>query len=286
MFTDGPVTPTRLETLINLMREFSRREITREILFDLLQPETLPNVDPKKRDGAEQTLAAARDLGLLIEDTEKRLKLTFESTDKHSSRQIILNALDEKVLANEDVEPYFARFYSYLLGLNSEGIKNRTRVEWVSRFERDAFAGNFPPNPFNADKVSGLNRWFSFTGLGWYDTSGVFQPNPYERLLRRLPLIFGKEKKVTGEVFMQRLTQYCPELDGGEIFRMANRSYNSEVKICTLGLSHALIDLHQEKKIRLVCPRDSRGWSIELAEPPSGDGLDSSRIDSIEFLKN
>jgi len=286
MFTDGPVTPTRLETLINLMREFSNRRITREILFDLLQPETLPAVDPKKRDGAEQTLAAARDLGLLVQENDNKLKLTFEANNRQNTRQLILNALDEKVLANENVEPYFARFYSYLLGLNFDGIKNRTRVEWVSKFERAAFPEGFPTNPFNPDKVSGLNRWFSFTGLGWYDSSNIFQPNPYERLSRRLPLIFGKEKKITGEVFMQRLSQYCPELDGVEIFRMANRTYNSGLKICTLGLSHALVDLHQDNKIRLVCPRDSRGWSIESAEPPTGDGLDSSRIDSIEILKN
>lgn len=286
MFTDGPVTPTRLETLIDLMREFSSRRITREILFDLLQPETLPTVDPKKRDGAEQTLAAARELGLLIQENDNKLKLTFEANNKQNTKQLILNALDEKVLANENVEPYFARFYSYLLGLNFDGIKNRTRVEWVSKFERDVFGGERLINPFNDTKLSGLNRWFSFTGLGWYDSNNIFQPNPYERLLRRLPLIFGKEKKITGEVFMQRLSQYCPELDGGEIFRMANRTYNSELKICTLGLSHALIDLHQDKKIRLVCPRDSRGWSIESAEPPTGDGLDSSRIDSIEIIKN
>lgn len=286
MFTDGPVTPTRLETLIDLMREFSNRRITREILFDLLQPETLPAVDPKKRDGAEQTLAAARELGLVIQENDNKLKLTFEANNRQNTRQLILNALDEKVLANENVEPYFARFYSYLLGLNFDGIKNRTRVEWVSKFERDVFGGERLTNPFNDTKLSGLNRWFSFTGLGWYDSSNIFQPNPYERLLRCLPLIFGKEKKITGEVFMQRLSQYCPELDGGEIFRMANRTYNSELKICTLGLSHALVDLHQDKKIRLVCPRDSRGWSIESAEPPTGDGLDSSRIDSIEIIKN
>lgn len=285
MFTDGPVTPTRVETLLNLMREFSNRRLTREIIIDLLQPDTLPAIDTKKRDGAEQTLHAAKELALVGEDTEKRLKLSFESTDKRSSRQILLEALDKKVLADKQVEPYFSVFYSFLLGLNFEGSKNKTRAEWVTKFEREVYAGKFPPNPFNPDKISGLNRWFSFTGLGWYDTSGVFQPNPYERLLRRLPLIFGKDKKLASEIFMQRLAEFCPELDGGEIFMQVHRSYALAAKNCTLGLSHALVDLHQDGKIRLNCPRDSRGWSIELAEPPTGDGLDSGKIDSIEIIK-
>lgn len=285
MFTDQPVTPTRVETLLNLMREFSDRKITREILTDLLQPDGLPDRNPNKNQ-ARQTVSAASQLGLIEEDAEKRLKLTFKTNDKRSSRRILLDALDEKVLANMVIEFYFARFYSYLLALNKEGVKSQSGDNWVLDFQRDVFGDERPPNPFNDPKLTGLHRWYSYAGLGWYDTGGVFQPNPYERLLRRLPLIFGKDKKITGEIFMQRLSEFCPELDGGEIFVQATRTYNASTKICTLGLSHALVDLHQDRKIRLYCPHDSRGWSLELSEPPSGDGLDSGRIESIEFLSN
>lgn len=287
MFTDQPVTPTRVETLLNLMREFSDRKITREILIDLLQPDGLPDRNPNKTQ-AKQAVSAATELGLIEADSENRLKPTFKSNDKRDSRQILLEALDEKVLQNTNVEPYFALFYGYLLALNSDGAKQQTGDKWASEFQRDVFGEERPANPFNDTKLTGLNRWFGFVGLGWYDTNRVFQPNPYERLLRRLPLIFGKNKKLTSENFMQKLAEFCPELDGGEIFLLAHRfrNYDSAAKVCTLGLSHALIDLHQDGKIRLICPRDSRGWSIEAAQPPSGDGLDSSRIDSIEFLKS
>jgi hypothetical protein len=287
MFTDQPVTPTRVETLLNLMRKFSDRKITREILIDLLQPDGLPDRNPNKTQ-AKQAVSAATELGLIETDSENRLKPTFKSNDTRDSRQILLEALDEKVLQNTNVEPYFALFYGYLLALNSDGGKQQTGDKWASEFQRDVFGEERPANPFNDTKLTGLNRWFGFAGLGWYDTNRVFQPNPYERLLRRLPLIFGKNKKLTSENFMQKLAEFCPELDGGRIFLQAHRfrNYDSAAKVCTLGLSHALIDLNQDGKIRLICPRDSRGWSIEVAQPPSGDGLDSSRIDSIEFLKN
>ena len=290
MFTDQPVTPTRVETLLNLMRDFSERKFTREILIDLLQPDGLPAHNPGKTQ-AKQTISAATELGLIIEDDEKRLKTIFKSTDKRDSRRILLDSLDAKVLANTEIEPYFALFYSYLLALNADGTKNQNGSTWASNFQRDVFGDERPANPFNDTKLTGLNRWFGYAGLGWYDTggtTGVFQPNPYDRLLRRLQLIFGKDKKLTSEIFMERLTEFCPELDGGEIFMQAHRFrvYDAAAKTCTLGLSHALIDLHQDQKIRLNCPIDSRGWSIELAEPPNSDGLESGRIDSIEFLKS
>lgn len=287
MFTDQPVTPARVETLLNLMREFSDRKITREILYDLLQPEGLPDQNPGK-DQARNTVSATLELGLVEEGVDKKLKTTFKTNDKRDSRRILLDTLDEKVLGNTDIEPYFALFYSYLLALDFDGVRDQTADDWVFAFQSRVFGDERPSNPFNKAKLTGLNRWLGFTGLGWYDMSGVFQPNPYKRLLRRLPSIFYKDKKLTSEIFMQRLAKHCPELDGGRIFLQIFReqSYDASAKNCTLGLSHALIELHQNKKIRLICPQDSRGWSMKSADPPSGDGLESDRIDSIEFLEN
>lgn len=287
MFTDQPVTPTRVETLLNLMREFSDRKITREILIDLLQPDGLPDSNPSKNQ-AKQAISTVTELGLIEEDAEKRLKLTFKSGDKRNSKEILLEALDEKVLNDTQVEPYLSLFYSYILSLNSDGVKTQSGDSWVLDFQHHVYGQERPPNPFNDTKLTGLHRWYGYIGLGWYDPNETFQANPYQRLVRRLPLIFKRDKKLTGEIFMQRMAELCPELDGGDTFLKVHRlqAYNAIAKICTLGLSHALIDLHQDKIIRLVCPRDSRGWSIELAEAPSGDGLDSNRIDSIEFLKN
>jgi hypothetical protein len=223
----------------------------------------------------------------VIEETDdKFIKLKFARSDSRTTTQILLTALDDTVLSDTNVEPFLARFYSYILSLDKDGCSKKSNDEWARDFERDVFGGHRPDNPFNATKLTGLHRWMGYVGLGWYDSSEVFQPNPYERLLRRLRTIFvGKAKQLTGDEFMFRVANACPELDGGDIFKQANKHYNAEARVCTLGLSHALVDLHLDGYIQLFCPPDSRGWSIEKAEPPSDELLQSGRIASIKLLK-
>jgi hypothetical protein len=286
MFTDGPVTPTRVETLLDLLRELNTRKFDREKILRLLQPETLPGVTTEtRRDQAVATLKAVSELGLVTLDDDGRIRAAFERNDPRTTRRIVLDALDEQVLGGSmEPEPYFALFYSYLLALGNEGVHKKSGDDWVIEFDRDVFAGQRQSNPFNSTKYTGLRRWFRYAGLGWHDTEDVFQPNPFERLLRRLPVIFDGLEKLRGEEFMDRLGQVCPELDGGAAFRRAAGYWDPESKKCTMGLSHALVELHQEKKIRLHCPQDSRGWSIEDAAPPSDDTLKSDRIEIVELL--
>ena len=286
MFTDGPVTPMRVETLVELLRQLSRRKFDRSKILRLLQPEALPEVKSgSKRDQAVATLKAAHELGLITEEEGGSLKLTFEKNDPRTTNMIVLEALDERVLGGStEPEPYFALFYSYLLSLGEKGGREKSGNDWEIEFVRDVFGGQHQPNPFNPTKYIGLRRWFRYAGLGWHDGADVFQPNPFERLMRRLPLIFGGRGELRGEEFMAGLGQKCPELDGGEIFRRAARDWSPDHKTCTLGLSQALIELHLEKKIRLLCPQDSRGWSIAKAAPPRDDTLKSDKIEVIELL--
>jgi hypothetical protein len=286
MFTDGPVTPARVETLLDLLRQLNNRKFDREKIFRLLQPEALPGVTTDtKRDQAAATLKAAFELGLVTADDHGRIRTVFDGNDPRTTQRIVLDALDEHVLGGSmEPEPFFALFYSYSLALGKEGVLKKSAADWAIEFDRDVFAGQRQNNPFNTTKYTGLRRWFRYAGLGWHDTEDVFQPNPFERVLRRLPVIFDGLKKVRGEEFMDRLGQACAELDGGSVFRRAAAHWNPENKTCTLGLSHALVELHQEKKIRLYCPQDSRGWSIEKASPPSDDTLKSDKIEIVELL--
>lgn len=278
MFTDSPVTPTRLETLLDTLRNLPpNKRAERKTLVGLLQPRSIFD-DESKSSTADQTVVAAKELGLVSEVEE--VKLSFERKDKRSTRRIVLDALDEKVLGDTTIEPHFARFYSYLLFLNADGASKKSNDERAVEFEQHAYGGVRPPNPFNSTKLSGLSRWLAYTGLGWDDPGGTFQPNPYERIRRRLPVIFSEVKKLSGEQFISTLASTCPELDGGNIFRETNRAYQIEAKVCTLGLAHALVDLHLDGVLELYCPADSRGWSIERAEPPSDD-FPSPRIAEV-----
>ena len=61
---------------------------------------------------------------------------------------------------------------------------------------------------------------------GWHDSENRFHPNPFERLLRKLPAIFSQSRELPIDVFMERLSAHCPELDGGHIFLKANKSWD------------------------------------------------------------
>lgn len=281
MFTDQQATPARVEILIDLARE--SRNLTAASAARLLQPE--PLTEGKEPQAAKATLKATKELGLLEEDDDSgRLSLPFKVRKAGDARATVLAALDERVLGTLDVEPYFALFYAFVLGLGKGAYVKRDRDAWAADFNRQVFPGIPQSNPFNKDKATGLDRWLGYAGLGWYDPSGNFQANPYERLHRALPAIFGKEKKTTSERFMQRLGEECPELDGGVYFLQANPTYDRAEKRCTLGLSHALIELDMDKVIRLHRPADSTSWSIKEAEPPIGEDA-LSKGDRFTFIE-
>lgn len=283
MFTHNPVTPLRVEVLIDLLRTFRDRSFGTSDLVKLFQPEGLPGLSPTSKQ-ARHTIEAAGQLGLIDSGEEVKISREYQR-DKRPTREMVTDAIDAKILSGTEVEPYFALFYSYLLGLgNGAGVKKDSQT-WANDFNLKVHGGELTSNPFNGPKYDGLNRWLSYAGLGWYDPDGVFQCNPYERMLRRLPTIFGKQKKLSSEEFMGKLAAACPELDGGEIFLRANQDFSPAGKMCSLGVSHALIDLHEDEIIRLHCPRDSRGWSIDVASPPNdGKTLQGPKIDFVERL--
>src|SRR5208282_1475652 len=68
MFTDGPVTPIRLECLIDLLREYRRREWNRPDIIAVLQPKGLPDLSVTSPQAAE-AITAASELGLITQDS-------------------------------------------------------------------------------------------------------------------------------------------------------------------------------------------------------------------------
>jgi hypothetical protein len=274
MFTDNPATPVRLEILLEVLQEFERG-LPREELLQMLQPEAL--VEGRAEfTVAKANLRAALDLNLVRDVSGK---ITIAKGIIGSPRDSVLAALDELVLAGTDVEKYFALYYSFYLGLG-KAADDAT----PDSFNKAVFDDERQENRFNDTKRDGLNRWFYYAGLGWFDPDRNFHANPYYRVLRALPKIFKSDKKLTSEDFMKGLAKACPELDGGELFRQANRGYSPEDKTCTLGLSHALVELHLDREIKLDCPADNNGWSIGPAEPPAAEGFVSNRFRTIEFV--
>ena len=282
MFTDGPATPARLEILLAVVAS-KPKGLTRKDLYDLMQPESLRSNTEK----ATNNLKAGLEIELLEEEKKGSIIRLHETYDKKlSARENILNALDGKALENSEVELHLALFYAYYLGLDTR-IYERSDWDgerWSDQFNTDVFGETEQSNRFNKTKYTGIQRWLNYLGLGWYDSNGFFHPDPTERILRSMSSIFGEEKKITGDQFMSKLAEVCPELDGGEMFLQANKSYDANAKECTLGLSQALVGLHEDGFVRLTCPIDSRGWNLGKAKPGRDDSIKTDRLEVIEII--
>jgi hypothetical protein len=200
MFTDSEATPARVEMLLDLVRSMSDRKLDSSVVKQLLQPAGLPDLTTKS-DQASSIIFAARELEL-IEDQADGMIRPGRSRDTRASRRAVVEAVDSKVLANDEIEPWFGMFYAFLLG-RDESAASGAGSSWEGRFENEVFGGAKQPNRFNDSKYRGFRRWFRYSGLGWHDGEDRFHPNPYERLLRRLPTLFGKERNVSIERFME-----------------------------------------------------------------------------------
>lgn len=270
MFTDGPITPLRVEILVDVVRALG--PIGTKALGRLLQP------GYEKKDQTRQTVRAARELGLVTLEGNELLCVAA----RRSTREATLDAFDLTVLGGTDTEPYLARYYSYLLGLGKDAdTPSSTRA---ADFVRHSGLDNMS-NQFNAEKERALPRWYVWAGLGW-EYGGRFMCNPYERLSRSLPAVFRTDKSLPSGAFAERLGSICPELDGGKIYREVWPDWSADQRRFSLGLSHALIELHEAGKILLHAPPDARGWSIEVADPPNdGKVLRGGVIDLVEMCE-
>ena len=184
MFTDVPGTPLHLESLIGFLRQNSRRSLSSKEIRDSFQPASIHH----EQDQSENTIRAIEQL-LLGENKTGQFVLTQRARGRSPVRRTILEAIDENVLAKLDVEPFLALFYAYMLGLNGTAT-GKKREEWVLAFNRDVFDNVKQNNQFNTTKLTGLHRWKSYMGLGWYDPKGCLlytSPSPRDRTRSRMP---------------------------------------------------------------------------------------------------
>lgn len=285
MFTDSEATPARVEMLLEVVRSMSDRKLDSSTIRQLLQPVGLP-ARTSKSDQGGRAITAARELDL-IEDQADGMIRASRTRDNRSARAAVIQAIDDKVLRDDKIEPWFALFYAFLLGRDESAAAGKEAGEhWEARFERELFGGAKQPNRFNDTKYRGLRRWFRYCGLGWHDGDDRFHPNPYERVSRQLLAIFSQARDLPVDAFMERLSEQCPELDGGHLFLRANPGWDRSARTISLGLSHALVDLHLDGVLVLNCPLDSDGWSIAKAAPPrDGVHLMSDLVSSVRFAQ-
>jgi hypothetical protein len=285
MFTDNPTIPAQLEVLLDVVYSMRQRKASAESLRQLIQPDELPGLTPNSRQFANHLLAAL-ELELVKEDDNKDIRLAYKVRGVHEAKPAILDAFARIALADGRVEKWAGRFYAYLIVQDDDTIADTEKGEALAnRFMSDLPSSVDQGNPMNKDKYRALERWYRYVGLGWTDPSGAFVPDPTERLRRVLPLIWEKDRRLGGDEFLDRLGRVCPELDGGTLFReVTSRTYLASHRQCTQALASSLRRLHEEDILRLHCPADSKGWSLEKAGLSPVQGEASNRFDEVSMV--
>lgn len=266
MFIDNPTVPTQLEVVLDLLHAIRQKNAPADTVKTLLQPKGLPDLNPK-RDQSSNHLHAARELELITKDDEGNERLNYSVREgKPSAREAIIKAFDSIVLSSARVEPWFARFYGYVIASDTDCIppEGDARSDLCTGFNATLPSQVERTNLLNNTKLGQYIRWYTYTGLAWQDPSKRLIPDPTMRLRRSLPTIFGSARRLDAGPFMASLGQACPELDGGALFMdAAAKQYNPTDRVCTRALAVALRNLHDEGAIQLDCPKDSQGWSLE-----------------------
>lgn len=285
MFTDNPTIPAQLEVLLDVVYTMRQRKASAESLRQMIQPDKLPDLTPSSRQFANH-LSAALELKLVKEDHNKDIRLAYNVRGEHEVKPVILGAFDRIALADARVEKWAGRFYAYLIVQDDDTIADTEKGEVLAnRFMADLPSSVDQGNPMNKDKYRALERWYRYVGLGWTDPSGAFIPDPTERLRRVLPLIWQKDRSLEGVEFLDRLSRVCPELDGGALFReVTSGIYVPSHLQCTQALAAGLRRLHEERLLRLHCPADSKGWSLEKAGLSPVQGEASNRFNEVSMV--
>jgi hypothetical protein len=290
VFIDNPTIPTQLEVLVDLLYAIRHKNASSESVKSLLQPKGLPDLSASSNQAALH-LNGAKELRLAAEDDAGQLRLTFTIRDgKPSAREAIVKAFDDVVLSCPDVEPWFGRLYGFAIAQEDDWIPSdsASRKDLCTRFN-EALPGHIErANPLNDTKLSHYLRWYPYAGMGWRDPAKRFIPDPTERLRRAVPKIFGEATRLDAGPFMSAVALACPELDGGALFMdAAASSFDPAARVCTRALAVALRNLHDEEVVRLECPKDSIGWSLERGgSVRDQQTLQSDRFDRVVLLPN
>jgi hypothetical protein len=285
MFTDNPTIPVQLEVLLDVVHAMRQHKASDDALRQLIQPKGLPDLTPSSKQFANH-LSAAVELELVRTDDKQNIRLTYKVREEHQAKPAILIAFDQIVLANARVEKWAGRFYAYLIAQDDDVIRGPAEGEALAnRFMSDLPSTVDKGNPMNSDKYRALMRWYPYVGLGWMDPFGAFNPDPTDRLRRTLDVIWQKDRKLDASEFMDRLGWACPELDGGALFNeVTSGTYTASSRQCTQALATALRRLHDEGSLKLHCPADSTGWSLEKAGGSPVPGEASNRFDTVERI--
>lgn len=248
-------TPRRLLTLLRLMQLHS--EIDRDRLLNLLQPPALV-VNQK---AATAVLNSAIDFGFITEDPGQR-HVYHLSVDhqRFQTTAAYRRLMQDSILGRTDSLGDNYLFNEYLAWYASQNARvfRYSRDEFHILFNEALYPEKRDEQAFNSTKFAAWRTWAAFLGCGWLYRIRRGGAIPYlipDATDRIVPLIDSllpeTGDRVLIRTFTNELSEQCPELDGGVLFKRASQGSAPAGNQLSLMLSNALRRLEAIGKIAL-----------------------------------
>lgn len=276
IINNNQVNPHRLHALVRLVPRL--RTPNRNDLLEMLQPPDLVN----SQDASKAVYLAAVNYRLILEDENGRVSLHPDIGKRQNieSAAGFCTFMQKRLtgIADENADNYLLNFVTAWYTVQNERIFQYQKKDEISQ----CFNNDMDPRGeeelleegrlFNPTKLNGWLTWASFLGWGWPMTVGkeLLMPDAHKRLFPVLPLLLPDSKETPFSQFAARMTEICPELDGGGLFEkcwQASRSAELRGNQLSLMLSTGLRSLHDNGKIQLISHADAKEvWQLYPAQ--------------------
>jgi hypothetical protein len=257
LINNGPATPQRIHALIRLMDKKTAWQ--KQELLDLIQPKALA---PTQKIGTD-VIQAAVNLGfvkvdqgeLSLHDSARGLR------DIEAFRQELV-AKTSKARTELHTNYRFNLFTAWYTTMDETVLQISNR-NLIIRFD-ERMPSESADRIMNTTKFAPWRTLAAFLGYGWVYGSN-FVPDATVRLRPLLPELLPGDGLVPIGTFLLNLASTCPELDGGDVFRLTwqhDRPTQREARI-SLMVSNALRRFQQAGLISLkVIPDAGETWRL------------------------
>jgi hypothetical protein len=204
-------------------------------------------------------------LGLFVETTDGRIQLgqalsAFISAGDH----IIPLAVTDAVLRPGEGDEQFGRALAWYLSLDpltapgswDQLAKSGGRQVDTSETELATVAKSLGIG--NDTRFGQFRHWCCFLGFAWgHALQGNVRilPDPTSQLRWRLSQVFGEDRRLSLPVFLDRLSNRCSVLDGGDFREAIPKTGPGDSGAVSRTTSLALLRLHDEGTIVLESSR-------------------------------
>lgn len=271
LLNSAQVTPPRLHAMVRLLLRL--QSPTRQDVIDLLQPSALVS----DQSAAKNIYIAAVNCNIIYEAPDKRLIVNGEAAQLESVQDFQLYMQKHVLGVVEPYQPnYLFNLYSAWYTAQNERVFHFVDKDFETRFNEELFQ-DAESRTFNMTKFNGWRTWAAFLGLGWPIKPGlsgrseILVPCASNRLKGVLAQLLTQDEQVIKfSLFVERMTELCPELDGGSLFTYcweASRGSERRGNNLSLALSTGLRQLHDSSEIELIRQADATDiWQLYPAE--------------------